>query len=73
MFGGTTRDVASRLGQAQHLCELALLRRVCDGMDREYAERLDVEPVARGVNRHWSQQVTAIGTVLDLTGTGRAR
>lgn len=33
-----------------HLRELALLRRVRDRMDREYAQPLDVEALARGVN-----------------------
>src|SRR5881296_2496215 len=35
---------------AQHLRDLALLRRVRDRMDREYAQPLDVEALARGVN-----------------------
>ena len=35
---------------AQHLHELARLRRVRDRIDREYAEPLDVEALARGVN-----------------------
>ena len=35
---------------AQHLRELALLRRVRDRMDREYAQPLDVEALARGVH-----------------------
>jgi transcriptional regulator GlxA family with amidase domain len=34
----------------QRLRELAKLRRVRDRMDREYAEPLDVEALARGVN-----------------------
>jgi transcriptional regulator GlxA family with amidase domain len=33
-----------------HLRDLALLRRVRDRMDREYAQPLDVEALARGVN-----------------------
>jgi AraC-like DNA-binding protein len=33
-----------------HLQELALLRRVRDRIDREYAQPLDVEALARGVN-----------------------
>jgi AraC-like DNA-binding protein len=33
-----------------HLTELALLRRVRDRIDREYAQPLDVEALARGVN-----------------------
>src|SRR5437868_10312564 len=36
--------------EAQHLRDLALLRRVRDRMDREYAQPLDVEALARGVN-----------------------
>ena len=59
MRGGTITDVTSRLDEAQHLRELALLRRVRDRMDREYAEPLDVEALARGVNMsagHLSRQ-----------------
>src|SRR4051812_38195668 len=33
-----------------YLRDLALLRRVKDRMDREYAQPLDVEPLARGVH-----------------------
>ena len=36
--------------EAQHLRDLALLRRVRDRIDREYAHPLDVEALARGVN-----------------------
>ncbi len=45
--------------QAQQLRDLALLRRVRDRMDREYAQPLDVEALARGVNMsagHLSRQ-----------------
>lgn len=35
---------------AQHLRDLAVLRRVRDRIDREYAEPLDVEKLARGAN-----------------------
>src|SRR5499433_2772571 len=45
--------------EAQHLRDLALLRRVRDRMDREYAQPLDVEALARGVNMsagHLSRQ-----------------
>jgi AraC-like DNA-binding protein len=35
---------------AQHLRDLALLRRVRDRMDREYAQPLDVEALARGAH-----------------------
>jgi AraC-like DNA-binding protein len=43
----------------QHLRDLALLRRVRDRMDREYARPLDVEALARGVHMsagHLSRQ-----------------
>jgi AraC-like DNA-binding protein len=36
--------------EAQHLRDLALLRRVRDRIDREYAQPLDVEALARGVH-----------------------
>ncbi len=42
-----------------HLSDLALLRRVRDRIDREYAQPLDVEALARGVNMsagHLSRQ-----------------
>ena len=42
--------MTSRPAAAQHLSDLALLRRVRDRMDREYAQPLDVEALARGVN-----------------------
>ncbi len=35
---------------AKHLCDLAWLRRVRDRIDREYAQPLDVEALAHGVN-----------------------
>ncbi|MCG7594184.1 helix-turn-helix transcriptional regulator [Mycobacterium sp. PSTR-4-N] len=35
---------------AHHLAELKLLRRVRDRMDRDYAQPLDIETLARGVN-----------------------
>ncbi len=35
---------------AQRLSDLARLRRVRDRIDREYAQPLDVEALARGVN-----------------------
>ena len=43
----------------QHLKDLALLRQVRDRMDREYAQPLDVEALARGVHMsagHLSRQ-----------------
>jgi len=42
--------VSSKSTEAQHLRDLAMLRRVRDRIDREYAEPLDVEALARGVN-----------------------
>lgn len=42
--------VTSRTGDEQRLRELALLRRVRDRIDREYAQPLDVEALARGVH-----------------------
>jgi transcriptional regulator GlxA family with amidase domain len=42
--------VSSRPAEAQHLRDLARLRRVRDRMDREYAQPLDVEALARGVH-----------------------
>ncbi|RSN08666.1 AraC family transcriptional regulator [Nonomuraea sp. WAC 01424] len=42
--------MTSRPAEAQHLRDLALLRRVRDRIDRDYAQPLDVEALARGVN-----------------------
>ena len=39
--------MTSRPGEAQHLRDLARLRRIRDRIDREYAEPLDVEALAR--------------------------
>jgi len=50
-----TRDLAS----AQHLRDLATLRRVRDRIDRDYAQPLDVEALARGAHMsagHLSRQ-----------------
>jgi AraC-like DNA-binding protein len=41
--------VTAKASTAQQLRELALLRRVRDRIDREFAEPLDVEALARGV------------------------
>ena len=49
----------SRPAAAQHLSDLARLRRVRDRIDREYAEPLDVEALARGAHMsagHLSRQ-----------------
>ncbi|MFN2487221.1 MAG: helix-turn-helix transcriptional regulator [Acidimicrobiia bacterium] len=45
--------------KAQHLSDLAWLRRVKDRIDREYAQPLDVKALARGVHMsagHFSRQ-----------------
>ena len=42
--------MTSSAAQEQRLRDLALLRRVRDRIDREYAQPLDVEALARGVN-----------------------
>ena len=47
---GTIVQVTSSSAATQHLRDLALLRRVRDRMDREYAQPLDVEALARGVH-----------------------
>lgn len=52
-------QVTSRPAAAQHLQDLARLRRVRDRIDREYQQPLDVEALARGVNMsagHLSRQ-----------------
>jgi transcriptional regulator GlxA family with amidase domain len=51
--------VTRTLGETQRLRDLKLLRSVRDRMDREYAQPLDVEALARGVNMsagHLSRQ-----------------
>jgi transcriptional regulator GlxA family with amidase domain len=51
--------VTSTPAEAQRLRDLKLLRRVRDRMDREYAQPLNVEVLARGVNMsagHLSRQ-----------------
>lgn len=45
-----SRTTAARPAERQGLRELALLRRVRDRIDREYAAPLDVEALARGVH-----------------------
>jgi AraC-like DNA-binding protein len=52
----------SRTDDAQRRRDLALLRKVRDRIDREYAQPLDVEALARGVNvsaGHLSRQFKA--------------
>jgi AraC-like DNA-binding protein len=46
----TISHVTGRPAAEQRLRDLALLRRVRDRIDREYAQPLDVEALARGVN-----------------------
>ena len=51
--------MTSRPAEAQHLRDLALLRRVRDRIDREYAQPLDVEALARDAHMsagHFSRQ-----------------
>ena len=51
--------MSSSPAEAQHLRDLALLRRVRDRIDREYAQPLDVDALARGVHMsggHLSRQ-----------------
>jgi AraC-like DNA-binding protein len=55
----TISHVTSRPAAAQHLRDLALLRRVRDRIDREYAQPLDVEALASGAHMspgHFSRQ-----------------
>jgi AraC-like DNA-binding protein len=56
---GTIAQVTSRSAAAQRLRDLARLRRVRDRIDREYAQPLDVEALARGAHMsagHLSRQ-----------------
>ncbi|HJQ72322.1 MAG TPA: helix-turn-helix transcriptional regulator [Actinomycetota bacterium] len=51
--------MTGRAAAAQHLRDLARLRRVRDRIDREYAQPLDVEALARGAHMsagHFSRQ-----------------
>ena len=62
MGRGTIASVSSGPAEQQRLRDLALLRRVRDRIDREYAQPLDVEELARGVNMsagHLSRQFRA--------------
>ena len=47
---GTIAPVTSRSAADEHLRDLARLRRVRDRIDREYAQPLDVEALARGAH-----------------------
>jgi AraC-like DNA-binding protein len=46
----TTSEPTTTTAEAQRLLDLAWLRRVRDRIDREYAQPLDVEALARGVH-----------------------
>ncbi|MEN3309161.1 MAG: hypothetical protein V7603_5363, partial [Micromonosporaceae bacterium] len=50
MRRGTISQVTSSPTPAQYLRDLARLRRVRDRIDREYAQPLDVEALARGAH-----------------------
>ena len=50
MRHGTIPQVSSPSTAEQHLRDLARLRRVRDRIDREYAQPLDVEALARGAH-----------------------
>jgi AraC-like DNA-binding protein len=52
MSGATWHDSAmtARPAAAEHLLDLARLRRVRDRIDRQYAQPLDVEALARGAH-----------------------
>ena len=57
---------------AQHLCDLARLRRVRDRIDREYAQPLDVEALARGAHMsagHFSRRFGGSPTASRRTAT----
>ena len=47
---GTIARVTSKPTEAERLRDLAVLRRVRDRIDREYAQPLDVEALARGAH-----------------------
>lgn len=56
---GSIGPVTTTSAATQRLRDLALLRRVRDRMDREYAQPLDVEALAHGVSMsagHLSRQ-----------------
>ena len=56
---GMTAQMTSEPTAARHLSDLARLRRVRDQIDREYAQPLDVEALARGAHMsagHFSRE-----------------
>jgi AraC-like DNA-binding protein len=58
-LAGTVSQVSRGPDDAQHLADLARLRRVRDRIDREYAQPLDVEALARDAHMsagHFSRQ-----------------
>lgn len=50
MRRGTISQVSSRTAETERLRDLVRLRRVRDRIDRDYAQPLDVEALARGVH-----------------------
>jgi catechol 2,3-dioxygenase-like lactoylglutathione lyase family enzyme len=64
----TILRVTSRPASAQHLRDLALLRRVRDRIDREYAQPLDVEALPRGAHMSATYGWILLATK-DLDGT----
>jgi AraC-like DNA-binding protein len=54
--------VTSRPAAAQHLRDLAWLRRVRDRIDREYAQPLDVEALARGAHMSVGTSAASFGS-----------
>ena len=58
---GTISRMRSRPAAAQHLEDLARLRRVRDRIDREYAQPLDVEALARGAHMSAGQESRSVG------------
>jgi AraC-like DNA-binding protein len=57
--------------EAHHLRDLALLRRVRDRIDREYAQPLDVEALARDAHMSAGHLSRAIRLARSAAGAGR--
>ena len=65
MPGRGTIEQVTKASDDDRLRDLARLRRVRDRIDREYAQPLDVEALARGANMsagHLSREFTWTGT-----------
>jgi AraC-like DNA-binding protein len=67
---GTIMQVTSRPAAAQHLRDLARLRRVRDRIDREYAQPLGVEALARGLLRRGDLSVTEVCFAVGCSSLG---